>query len=150
MTNVRQLAAALAAAALLFTGIGAAHAQATGTKPGQATGATDPMANIKASFKARFGFTDAQTMQAVKKIMVVQESYKTKMGALQKKYGANPTPEQRQKATKEAMPMLMEMTGKMKTAMLSVATPAQRPKIEAQFKADEARMKQMQNGTPKG
>ncbi len=146
MINVRHVAAALAAAALILTGTGTAFAQATGTRPAQ----TDPMASVKASFKARFGFSDAQTMQAVKKMMVVQESYKTKIGALQTKYGANPTPEQRQKATKEAMPMLMEMSTKMKAVMLSVATPAQRPKIEAQFKTDEARMKQAQSGKPKG
>ncbi|MBC8140912.1 MAG: hypothetical protein H7Y38_05665 [Armatimonadetes bacterium] len=151
MTNVRQFVAALAAAVLLFSGVGAAHAQGAGTKPAPATGAADPMANVKASFKARFGFTEAQTTQAVKKIMVVEESYRTKIGALQKKYGANPTAEQRQKATKEAMPLLMEMSGKVKAAMLSVATPAQRPKIEAQFKANESRMKSAAaGGKPKG
>lgn len=146
MINVRRFAAALAAAALLFTGVSAANAQAPGTKPAK----SDPMAAAKASLKARYGFTDTQSTTAIKKAETVLASYRPKIAGLQKKYGANPTPEQRQKAQKEAMPMLMEMSAKLNAAMLSVATPAQRPKIEAEFKAQQAQMKQMGSGKPKG
>jgi hypothetical protein len=135
------LVAALATAVSLATGAAVVRAQTPGTAQ---TAPVDRIAGAKASLKSRFGFSDAQATTAVKKAQALSVTYQPKFVALQKKYGPNPTPEQRQKMQREALPMIAEISKKTNTILLSVATKAQRPKIVAQMKAEQEQIAKMQ------
>lgn len=143
--NCKMLVAALATVATLATATSVSHAQATGTVPGGAPSQGDRMAGAKASLKARFGFTDAQATTVIQKMQATLKSYQPKMMALQKKYGASPTPEQRQKMQREAIPLISEISKKSNAILLSVATKEQRPKIMAQMKAEQEQIAKMKN-----
>lgn len=104
------------------------------------------MAAAKASLKSRFGFSDDQVNRAVQKVEAITKSYQPKIVALQKKAAAATTPEQKKQAQMNAIPLIMEITQKTNAALLAVATPAQRPKLQAQFKAEGKMFAQMQKG----
>ena len=135
--TIRHFVAALVAVTIVCTGAATVHAQAPGAKPPTPA---EMNAQIKASMKQRFGFSDAQATKAIVKVSAIQKVYMPQMMALQKKYGANPTPEQRQKMQSEAMPLYMKMSKEVETAVMAIATPEQRAKVKAQ----------MQSGKPKG
>ena len=146
MMFVKRIVAVMAAIFVAAAPVTVVHAQA----PGSAPSPQDRMASAKASMKTRFGFSEAQANTAIQKVQAMTKGYQPRMMTLQttmqKKYGANPTQAQRQQMQREAIPLIMEITQKTNAVLLSVATKAQRPKLEAQFKSERAVMEKMQAG----
>jgi len=138
--ELRRVVAAAAALGIL-PGIGA-YAQKTAPlgagKPGTPYNA---MADQRATLKARFGFTDEQVTAFMQKATVIGESYRPRVMALQKKYGPSPTPEQIAKRNAEFFPMIREMGLRTHAAMLQVATPTQRPRIERELAIEAAALR---------
>ncbi len=144
MIRGARLVAALATIFSVAVGTVTAYAQGQ-PGAGQPTMA-DRMASAKASLKARYGFSDAQATTAIQKAQDVAKSFQPQLMTLQKKYGANPTPEQRQKMQMEALPLIAAISKKTNAVLLSVATKAQRPKIEAQMKMEQQQIDKMRAG----
>jgi hypothetical protein len=133
-------AAPVAAIAVLSAGATAAHAQGgLGMSPQQkqAQGA---------QLKKELGFNDTQVSKFQAKQDVLFKGVATKAQAMQKKYGNNPTPEQRQTMGKEMRPVAVQFMKDMESALLSVATPAQQTKIKAKMAEAKKRMQQQGAG----
>ncbi|MBC8137359.1 MAG: hypothetical protein H8F28_15875 [Fibrella sp.] len=143
----RVFIAALATASIIVPGAVATQAQTPSSGQTRTGAPVDPMANLKASLKARFGFTESQASTAIAKVQIIANSYRPKFIALQKKYGTSPTAEQRTKFQRETIPMIAEISKKTNAVFLSVATKEQRPKVMAQMKIEQQQIEKMQKGT---
>lgn len=147
----------LVAVAAVFAGALASTApavQAQGGAAGQGMSPADKarvqqMQKAAATQQAKMfkdlGVTDAQKA----KIASLQKGFATKMATIQKKYpNIQADMAQRQKASAEAMPLIMQM----QKDVMAVFTPAQRTKIEKmqaeQMKKMQGSMGGMGGGTP--
>ena len=146
--------ATLALGAFLVVSTTSALAQAPGTtNPGTrrkpSAGSADPMATARGTLKTRYGFSDAQASEVLRRTQIAMKEFEPQILALQKKYGGTKAPEQRQKMQAELAPLILRISRKTTEIALSVATKAQRPKIlDDQKKFDE--MNAMRGKTPRG
>lgn len=139
----RMLVAVLVTMVSLITGVGVTHAQTPGAGAAGKQAPVDRLGSAKASLKARFGFTEAQATTTIQKAQAIAMTYQPQLVALQKKYGTSPTPEQRQKFQREALPIIAEISKKTNAIILSVATKEQRPKVLAQIKTEQEQIAKM-------
>lgn len=112
---------------LLFTVPGASHAR-QGAPPmaGMAEVAKKKQSE---AMKSNFGFTDAQVKRYFAKESKLNTQAQTELATLRKKLVATKDREMRRRVVGQMRDLNTSLNTKYKDAMLSVATPAQRPKI---------------------
>jgi hypothetical protein len=144
MRVINGIRSALAAALVVAGAMAPTAARAQGAPPQQPMTAEQKLGVMKASVKQRFGFSDAQVDAFVKKAQTIAESYRPQLMSISKKYGNSPTPEQRGKMQQELFPILIQVSRKTNAALLGIATPAQRPRIQQLLQAEAKQLQMLQ------
>jgi Spy/CpxP family protein refolding chaperone len=84
------------------------------------------------AFREQYGFTDKQIAQYRKKDAAIKAAYEKKTEALRSQVAKSPPPKKRELYT-QIRALDKQMDVERNRALLSVATPAQQPRIKAQF-----------------
>ncbi len=92
--------------------------------------AQNPDPGARQRFYTQLGLTKPQIVKAeALQKKYVDQAY-TKMGALRKKYGEEPTPEQQKQITQQMLQFQQEIQKKASAELRALLTPAQRKKLD--------------------
>ena len=84
------------------------------------------------AFKEQYGFSDKQIAEYRKKDAVIVATYEKKTEALRKQVAKSPAPKKRALYT-QIRALEKQKENERNKSLLAIATPAQRPRIKAQF-----------------